>query len=655
MKKRLFITLLMVALFACIFAISISAAGQSYTSFDAVVNGTPQTVYSTGFDQWQGRIYINDVLYAEPPLDDGETYETISWLNVSEIDFRNAKLYHFTNNAYVEKEYGSNTGPGKDTNNSMMYLYKGWSDKTLFANVKKIHTGKATNISAVFSYWSGLEEVTIGADAVSFSNDLFRECTSLKTVNWEESTKTATLGQWSFAKTAIETIVIPDRITFIDGSSFRECKSLKSITLSNNLTSISSMFYGCSSLESIHVPASVTHINNNCFQDCTSLANITFGENSALKTIGPHAFENTAFVKITFPNSLEKIGQSTFSKCSKLESVNFGASFINFNAANAGQPPFANGSTLKYIYLPDTFVPESVRDKIFSWNDNNANEYNKLYIDLTFFFTGTQAQAQAILDAANGVNTYISSMKLISAEEYAKQVADGTLVTGVSGTPARYFVYGYNKCDAFYGGVHKEKAEDNNPCWLTECSVCSLANAYCGNENTHNVSYKIAYSDYTANGSKLACCSNENCEYQNVVVDNTLEPLFVYLGYSANMGGTKITVGYKVNQEALKAYEESTGKTLSYGVVACVADGEQNTPISVENGELSVSEKVVKAELMGGYAGFDFILTGFTSDYYNTALVMCAYIYDGDRVCYINKGGCDAFATSVTFSSEVNE
>ncbi len=628
MKKRLFITLLMVAVLACLFAISISAAGQSYTSFDAVVNGTPQTVYSTKIDQWEGRIYINDVLYAEPPLDDGETYETISWLNVSELDFRNAKLYHFTNNAHVEKEYGSNKGPGKDTNNSMMYLYKGWSDKTLFANVKKVHTGKATNISNVFAYWSGLEEVTIGADAVKFSNDLFRECTSLKTVNWEESTKTATLGQWSFAKTAIETIVIPDRITFIDGSSFRECKSLESITLSNNLTSISSMFYGCSSLESIHIPASVTHINNNCFQDCTSLANITFGKNSVLQTIGAHAFENTAFVEITFPNSLEKIGQSTFSKCSKLVSVNFGASFINFNNNNAGQPPFANGSTLKYIYLPETFGPESVRDKIFSWNDNNANEYNKLYIDLTFFFTGTEPQAQAILDAANGVNTYISSMKLISAEEYAKQVADGTLVTGVSGAPARYLVYGYNKCDAFYNSNHKPSEK-----------------------------YELDFTDFTTSFNEVSVCTV--CGDKNTVNENDYAPIFVFAGYSVKDNGTALCTGYTVNHASMAVYKKyNPTVTLEYGVLATTPNSDNSALLKIEDGKVVATKtNAIVATVNADYVGYDFILRGFdTTEGGNNdkELVICSYISDGNNIVYM-ADACSSTAPNAITMAQIKK
>ena len=146
-------------------------------------------------------------------------------------------------------------------------------------------------------------------------------------------------------------------VTRIADCPFSCCKSLKSITIPNNITSIEScgfsgVFGGCSSLTSIIVqngnptydsrnncnaiietrsntliagcpttiiPNSVTSIGYSAFNGCESLTSIIIP--NSIKNIGKRAFYRTGLTFITIPNSVESIGDSAFAGCSSLTSV----------------------------------------------------------------------------------------------------------------------------------------------------------------------------------------------------------------------------------------------------------------------------------------------------------------------------------------------
>jgi hypothetical protein len=61
--------------------------------------------------------------------------------------------------------------------------------------------------------------------------------------------------------TGLTSITIPDRVTQIGLSAFRDCNSLTRITIPDSVTSISdTAFMGCTSLTSITIPAAITRI-----------------------------------------------------------------------------------------------------------------------------------------------------------------------------------------------------------------------------------------------------------------------------------------------------------------------------------------------------------------------------------------------------------
>ena len=95
---------------------------------------------------------------------------------------------------------------------------------------------------------------------------------------------------------SIESVVIPDSITYVGSNSFEECKNLKSVTIGNGITKIESQ----------------------TFKYCSKLADVKLSE--GIITIGEGAFANCQTLeKIDIPDSVEYIEDSAFYFCRNLK------------------------------------------------------------------------------------------------------------------------------------------------------------------------------------------------------------------------------------------------------------------------------------------------------------------------------------------------
>lgn len=296
------------------------------------------------------------------------------------------------------------------------------SDYQKFIPTELIIGEGVTNIPQnAFKDCSYLESADIPGTVKTIGNNAFQNCTSLKTINLSEGVQT--INQYAFGNTAIETINIPDSVTFMD-SPFSYCKSLVSIEFPENvklggssflagcksltdvtfpesitfdyLTICTSFFNGCSSLEtinlpdnfplrenmfghcsalkSVNIPAGITEIGNSAFQYCTSLTEIVIPDN--ITSIGTNAFnECSALKEISLSNNLTSIGSNAFFKCTSLTECRipdkvkridlnaFGACYsLEKMVLGSSVTTIENNAFVSCRSLKELYLPNSVRN-----------------------------------------------------------------------------------------------------------------------------------------------------------------------------------------------------------------------------------------------------------------------------------------------------
>lgn len=642
MKKKILFTVLTLALFICLFAVVVGAQSQGYSTFDVkLTDGTSKTAYTAGVDHWEGRILLNSKLYAEAPLDTDGAYEEIEWTNVEELDFSNSMLYVYDSNKkdWDERAYGSNQG-----NTALCIIPNGINKATQLTSLKKVTTGKAVTLrEGAFNGAPALETLVISSNLKYIQNNVFYNCTALEEIIFEENSSIETISDSFLGCTALKEVHFPASIKSLKNT-FNGCTSLKTVTFSNDITECtidsstfsgckaltyvdlggvtklgSSAFQNCTSLTEVYIPANITYIGADCWRGCSSVTKITFDPNCPVTHIYAHTFDGTSITEITLPNTVTSIGQNAFAS-STLKTINLGASFNNFNASNAGQAPLS-GRNIEYLYLSDTFTEAQLRNNIFNWTDtNNANDLKVICYKLVVFYSGDKAMAEAIINKAktggeNGamLNGFFASMTLLTVEEYEKAVEDGTLVLGTSGTPARYMVYGYNKCKAFYDGEH------------------TLSD---------DAEYKFEDEKYVSSYVSVCACTR-GCGED--AVTEIAGPLFINKGYSVyeENGSGNIAFGIYINEKNIADYEAFVGKKISFGFVVGKENKELEGNIISGDGASLLDGAIVTdftAIDLKSLSICDIKLTKIASDANKAKSIYCsAYVIDGGCVSYIGE------------------
>ena len=132
---------------------------------------------------------------------------------------------------------------------------------------------------SAFNNCSGLTSVTIGNSVTSIDYNAFYDCTSLKELRIEDGGTILDLGYDStnkglFYDCPLETLYLGRDLSYDTSysygySPFYNIKTLKSVTIGNNVTSIGeNAFKSCSGLTRVTIGNSVTSIGSDAFKHC---------------------------------------------------------------------------------------------------------------------------------------------------------------------------------------------------------------------------------------------------------------------------------------------------------------------------------------------------------------------------------------------------
>lgn len=231
------------------------------------------------------------------------------------------------------------------------------------------------------------EAVTDPADSQDYkittiAPNAFNGVSRLSQVTTDYRSVIETVGGSAFEGTGLTSFACPPLLTDLSEGVFRNCKSLKEITLNEQLATISrSALEGCENLVSFTMSKMLEEIGPRAFYSCTRLATIAFNENlrsiadsafmgcggdwrgnggieslvfnDDLETIGDYAFANCgALTSVKFDHALTTIGKGAFSGCGKLAQVTFYDALETLGDrafANSGVTDIELPSSLEYL------------------------------------------------------------------------------------------------------------------------------------------------------------------------------------------------------------------------------------------------------------------------------------------------------------------
>ena len=409
MKKKLILALTLVAMLACIFAISVSAATVYKTENGAELFRYVDENGDYDFDSYTGSFPKTDA--------DG-----------------NELTWYFTNKSTV----------GSDT---------------VYTVASKITLGEAgsLNENGEFSFTS----------PVTNKNTL-----SVNYPDNAGILKIPAFGAYNTrAQNNILFAYLPNTLTALPESLFQETPVIVGeIDDETPVTMIPhKLCHEARNIKVVNIPAAVTFIdsiddrNGAPFCNTKSLKTVTFAENSQLTRICSFAFIGSGIEEIQFPASLVSVNQNLFRSCSSLRVIRFGESFQYFeNVSRDGKITTVHQSlthtatALQEIYLPASFY--ATKPDV---NYRVSYAFDGCY-NAKFFFVGTKAQLDASI--ANFVNedwttgatdhnyivTAYNNNKIVTWAEYSKNPDNYA---------GQYIITDYNVCDAFHAGQHDYDVE----------------------------------------------------------------------------------------------------------------------------------------------------------------------------------------------------
>lgn len=658
--KKIFLIIAMIAALVCLFTIS---------AFATEINGVHYTLDNDGTATVNTDNRKATSLIAEIPSYveyEGKTYkvDTIA----TDAFYDNTTVTEIRILSEFITKIPSNMIANTYSTGALKKIYIDFSNITSIGSAG-LNPSNQTNGNAPkansFYYYDAKAYLKDKSDVIITCPD-FSNCTSIGTAafqgaNFEKLVipEAVYINNQVFRATTIKELVLQGaNREKIDYYSFQACNQLEKITIeSRNLKTISNdVFSGSGAVKEIYIDLSkCTSISTSAFQmgnkgydqgntqtQWYNLEGKKIVDLSSMKTIGERAFasSNLGSAEIVWPIALDSISDQAFRRCNINTMIYLNASegktitapFWCFNGNAPTLIVYGEGVTKVNNAFEAQCTAIFLADSITFGSDAKFNKagstlYCKSSVDSSKYSNGT------VINFTSGTVDYFGGCGLIA--ELATASGDFVL----DKTTHKYNLVDY----------------DNTYCPINamgnyECEKCKDTKQV-ANEGTNPVKDGHSYDTlksvvyekgYLSSGVKvLACkCTLELTEAVNAI--------FTFNGYSTNKEQNAICVGFSVDKVALKEYN-AVNPTLQFGAVASLST---ENILSVDNDSVVGTTNTVVAEVDGDYASFDFVLLGFSSSQYELALVVCAYVYDGESISYLTDAS-SAAPTTVTLKSVV--
>ncbi len=184
----------------------------------------------------------------------------------------------------------------------------------------------------------------------------------------------------------IKSIILPESITSIEPVAFRQCTYLESINIPSAIIKLgietydkfgnladnvlSGIFEDCFSLKNVILNEGLEEIGESTFSNCNNLKSINFP--STLKKIHSYAFYNTSFESLIIPDNVECIKNNAFRQCKQLENV-----YIGSEVKSIDGNPFVRCYALKNIRIDEkNLFYKTIDNSIYSGDLRKLIFYN---------------------------------------------------------------------------------------------------------------------------------------------------------------------------------------------------------------------------------------------------------------------------------------
>lgn len=574
MKKRLLLAVLMVLMLICAFALAVNA--------DVYRTERTYNYYENEIAD-ENLLFTAKTIYAYDNKSYAQTYRFEVITSSSGVGF--AK-YDADGNPLTWYVVSDSHIAGSDYSDSENYVRN-----IVVASAKTTDVG-SIDASGKYTYNDGYDSKKIvsanffGLEIKSFP-DAFYMATASKAPNGN-SKEYCKIADGSY----LLALYLPETLTSIPKNL---CTRTPIITLEfeNNKVSYTNFgaqesnmypFAFCANLKSLVIPEGITEVRKEDFREAISLEYLEYA-NTVLKS------HNNAFFRSGYPETVVYGENMTFIGYLDSEPYRF---YVDTKEA---------GMILKYLYVPNTITASGSKFASYRGGISGGDTVSTAKNRLVFFFAGTLDEARAIgalstedqfimtYDATKAASKGYTYYDPISYETYlANKDYYNNELTG------NLLVYNVPKCIAFYNGQHA--MEDG-----------------------------IIFTDYLSEFKVGEEC--QRCGMGEYVV---CDPVFTPLGYSLQIGGDKICLGYTVNETSLAYFPD-----IKYGAVVVVPD-ENATNLEPINPDGSLAaERAAYYIVDKKYCAFEFIVKSFSKDnaYYSLPIVMCAFVSDGEKVDYL--------------------